>query len=289
MKIPKLFIFAVITCSLLLGSFNVFANEAEVYDFYYEDSYFDYVYGPMNVEIDWINNALHLVTINGPADGGNGDPYFMLRIDELDADVYEWCKVKIKNNSNADYFQFHFQPSTGLTGATNSLFPISKGDEDFKEYVVNMKAINLFASEHSQDTMYPFDLVESQWAGYISAVRLDCMFEAYPGGQIETDSEFDFEYIAFFASEEDANNFDIEAYRASITPVPTKEPTPEPTPSPEVSSPEKEETKAPSPSQSTDDKLPAKVDKKLYFIIGAVFILLVIIVVVLILIKKKKK
>lgn len=256
-------------------------NEPVVYDFYFEDTYYYYVGTATNVEVEWVENHLHLVTLNGPDKGGNGDPFFLLQIDPFDGDLYQWCKIKIRNKSNADFFQFHFDAGSGIKGESNTLVPISKDDEEFKEYVFNMKDRNLATSEWSQDKMYPFTIEESLWTGTIMSIRLDCMFTNFPGGQILTGSEFDLEYIAFFTSEEEAQNF---------TPDRTRTPTPEPTNTPSPTS-AKDSTPTPSKSTSTPSTQDESKDESfpIYYVLIPVAVVVVAMVVVVIMARKKKK
>lgn len=270
---------------LIFSTIGVNAEEAYIYDFYYEDGFYSYAGTATNVVLKWENNAIHMVTLNGPSDGGTGDPFFYLMCDQFDADTYYWAKIRIKNNSNASYFQMHFDTGSGITGESNTLVPISKGDEDYKEYVFNIKERNLATSEYTQTTDYPFTITESVWTGSISNIRLDCMFEAFRGGQIETGSEFDLEYIGFFKSEEEANNFNPDR-SATPTPKPTAAPTPTPTPKPEATATATvKPTATAKPSTSGDDKADFP-----FAILGiALGVVVLVIVVIFIFAKKKKK
>ncbi|NLN03577.1 MAG: hypothetical protein GX166_01970 [Clostridiaceae bacterium] len=281
MKLKTMLGFAIILV-LILAPTNVRAeNEPIVYDFYFEESFFYYVGTATNVEIEWVDNHLHLVTLNGPDQGGNGDPYFGLLIDPFDGDLYQWCKIKIKNNSNAEFFQFHFDAGSGIRGESNTLVPISKDDEEFKEYVFNMKDRNLATAEWSQDKRYPFTLEESLWTGTIRSIRLDCMFTDFPGGQILTGSEFDLEYIAFFTSEEEALNF---------TPDRTRTPTPEPTKTPDPTkattpTPTKTSTSTSTPAEQKDEKSESF---PIYYVVIPIAVIVVAAIVVILLKRKKK-
>ncbi len=255
------------------------AEDSFIYDFYNEDAFDLYVGTSNDVEISWADNALHMDTLNGPADGGVGDTFFLLNCDPIDADTYYWAKIRIKNNSNATFFQFHYDTGSGITANSNTLVQITQGDTEFKEYVFNIKETNLATSEWSQTTIRPFDIDESVWTGTVMSVRLDCMFKDFPGGQIDTGSKFDLEYIGFFKSEADANAFKPDR---SVTPSP--EPTDVPTPKPTQT-----QVKTPvATKKATDAPLVNKNDSPLPIIIVAAIVIAVIAVIIILVIKKKK-
>lgn len=124
---------------MILTTIGVNAQDSIIYDFYYEDSYSKYVGTASNVELEWVNNALHMVTLNGPSDGGFGDPFFFLMNDEIDADTYYWAKIRIKNNSNASYFQMHFDAGFGLYAESNTLVPYPKMIRNLKSMFLILK------------------------------------------------------------------------------------------------------------------------------------------------------
>ena len=52
----------------------------------------------------WEDNHLHLVTLNGPDEGGNGDPYFMLLIDPfLDYDLISGANLRFKTTATLSF------------------------------------------------------------------------------------------------------------------------------------------------------------------------------------------
>lgn len=263
------------------------SDKPVVIDFSYEDEFYFYYSTNNGADVDWEDGALHITSTQDLELGEKGDPYATFTTDYLfDCDEYVWMKIKLKNLSEAPFFEMHYSntsyPSIAASSCTH--FSITTQDTEYKEYIVNIPEANL-ASMHVNELEDDYD--ESTWEGEIINLRLDFMWIAEPSGQVPYGSEMYVEYVAFFTSEEDANAFDIEAERAARTPEPTKAPTPEPTPSPE----KKETAKA---TQKTDDKV--VVDKKtdnsktgLIIAIIAVALIVIALVVALVIIKKKKK
>lgn len=211
----------------------------------------------MNLLYDLDEGYLHIVSMNGPGDGGVGDPYMILKLDALDADEYPYMKIKLRNHTDITKFQLHFDPAgIGITAAANTLFDISANDEEFKTYVVNLKEANEATFPISAAYSDIGDPEESLWTGEIDHFRLDFLFVDFPGGQVPTDSEMDIEYVAFFDSEESANAFTNEKV---VTPTPEATPTPDVTEAP-TAAPTEEPTAAPTsaptaaPTEAPEEK-----------------------------------
>ncbi|MBE6689450.1 MAG: S-layer homology domain-containing protein [Ruminococcaceae bacterium] len=161
-----------------------------------------------NCVIEYTDDYGIVTSFGGPEEGGKnvGDPYVTLVNQHLDAQKYPWIKFRVRNLSDATQFEMHFaSTATGdkITGSSCTHFPISSKDEDFVEYIFNIKDANLASQginpDESQST--------SVWSGTISQLRFDCMWKAEPSGQMATGSQMYVDYIAFFASEEDAKNY----------------------------------------------------------------------------------
>ena len=69
MKLKTMLCFAIILVFILTPAYVNAEDEPIVYDFYFEESFFYYVGTATNVEIEWEDNHLHLVTLNGPDEG----------------------------------------------------------------------------------------------------------------------------------------------------------------------------------------------------------------------------
>ncbi|MBE6689342.1 MAG: S-layer homology domain-containing protein [Ruminococcaceae bacterium] len=147
---------------------------------------------------------LKIVTVEGPAEGTNGDPFIVVDT-ALDA-KYEWIKLRIKNMSDAKMFEMHFaSDATGGSIAAEACthFPISARDTEYKEYIFNVKEYNLASQNVNADVK----LSESAWSGNISKVRFDSMWIGEPSGQMPKGSEMEIDYIAFFDSKEAAEAY----------------------------------------------------------------------------------
>lgn len=146
-----------------------------------------------------------IVSTQDLTQGDNGDPYFSVTGVNLDA-KYEWIKLRIKNYSDAPVFEFHFASTATndkIVADSCTHFPISTNDEDYKEYIFNVKEYNLA----SQDVNDDVSLTASVWSGTVSTLRFDCMWIAEPSGQVPKGSKMDIDYIAFFDSKEAAEAY----------------------------------------------------------------------------------
>ncbi|MBE6687898.1 MAG: hypothetical protein E7588_01320 [Ruminococcaceae bacterium] len=156
----------------------------------------------------FIYNEDHMVVVskNGPGETekSNGDVYGTSKPEvPFDGDKYQWIKLRIRNRSAAEVFEFHFvSDGTGgkLVADSCTHFPITANDTEFKEYIFNIPECNM----SSQNVNADVKLEKSVWSGKISTLRYDFMWIAEPSGQVPTGSEMDVQYIGFFESEEAA-------------------------------------------------------------------------------------
>lgn len=255
-----------------------------------------------NLVWDTDEGYLHIVSTNGPDEGGNGDPNMIFNFDQygyLDADTYHYMKIKLRNHSEVTRFQLHFSTTTrGLEAATSTLFDLSTNDTDFVTYVIDVAKANEDSLPISKEYTPSITDEESLWTGDVNTIRLDFLFDAYPGGQVPTGSEMDIEYVAFFASEEDAN-----AWELGTKPDPTEPPAttePEATETPEVTETPDNATEAPATSANTSvptasaatatgstDESSGGISTPVIIAIAAAAVV-VIAVVVIVIVKKKK-
>ncbi|MBQ9922864.1 MAG: S-layer homology domain-containing protein [Clostridia bacterium] len=174
---------------------------------------FGYAISKATVDIDYVNGYAIVTSTDGPEDGGNGDCNLSEKVN-FDADTYPWIKMRIRNLSDAEVFEMHFA-CTGtnqkITAESCTHFPISARDEDFKEYVFNVKDYNVKSMQ-----VNGFDLKESVWDGNVSIVRYDCMWLAEPSGQMPTGSQMYIDYIAFLSDEETAKAYQPEVVEHTV-------------------------------------------------------------------------
>ncbi|MBE6687859.1 MAG: S-layer homology domain-containing protein [Ruminococcaceae bacterium] len=165
---------------------------------------FGYTTSNAYVDIDYVNGYAVITSLNGPEDGGNGDCNVTAKVD-FSADNYPWIKMRIRNLSAANVFEFHFATeATGkkITADSCTHFPITAYDTEFKEYVFNVKDYNLksMAVNNIENT-------ESVWKGKANLLRFDCMWLAEPSGQMPTGSQMYIDYIAFLPTKEAAEEY----------------------------------------------------------------------------------
>lgn len=198
---------------------SVAAEPTKLIDFYWEELYYEY--GPAGENeciVNWKDNALYF-TAN--TEGSElGDPYFTVSNSSgFEADENPWMVIKLKNLSDIGTFEMHYATSLHtMGGATVLHFDITAQDTDYKTYVVNIPQANL-------DTAYPLngpdgiaqqagstdtpieELTDSTWEGTVSDIRLDCLYKEGKSGMVPDGAEMYIEYLAFFATEEDANAY----------------------------------------------------------------------------------
>lgn len=254
-----------------------------VIDFYYEDDFYDYYSTFNGCDVTWDNNAVHMISTEDPELGENGDPFVVFKLDYMfSCDDYPWMRIKLKNESVAPVFEMHFSTtSTSIVAGTCTHVDISTEDEEFKEYIFSVPERNI-ASMHINE----LDHEETFWTGEINELRLDGMWVAEPSGQVPYGSEMYIEYVAFFPTEEAANNFDIETFRAARTPRPTATPKPDPTATPERT----ETKKTEAPKQTETNKNDTDGGNNSALIITAVVGVIVVVAVAaaIIIIRKKR-
>lgn len=166
---------------------------------------------------DYSEDGVTVISKNGPGSSENakGDVYAHVSLDTpFDGDKYQWIKIRIRNRSDAEVFEFHFASTAtddSVTAATCTHFPISAKDSEYKEYIFNIQEYNMASQNVNEDVK----LEKSVWSGDISIVRFDFMWVAEPSGQVPTGSEMDVQYIGFFDSKEAAEAHEFVADSAS--------------------------------------------------------------------------
>ena len=125
----------------------------------------------------------------------------------LDADVYKWMKIRVKNESAAPFFEFHFSsPSKGFNVETSVNLDITP-NSDYTEYVFNVpEQSEKYYPKRPADVTDPNNWPD-HWQGMINAFRLDFMYYDESGGHARTGDKMYVEYIAFFETKEAAESF----------------------------------------------------------------------------------
>ena len=135
---------------------------------------------------------------------------------EVDADVYQWMKIGVKNQSAAPCFEFHFDaPSKGYNVETSVNLDINP-NSDYTAYVYNVteqckKYYPKRAADVGDPNVYP-----DHWHGVLNGFRLDFMYYEESGGHAKTGDKIYVEYIAFFDSEQAANDYVFTPARTAV-------------------------------------------------------------------------
>jgi len=133
----------------------------------------------------------------------------------LDADVYQWMKLGVRNPSNAPGFEVHFSsPTKGYNVETSITFDI-KPNSDYTSYIYNItEQCKKYYPKRAGDVGDP-DVYPDHWHGHINQFRLDFMYYEESGGHARTGDKIYVEYIAFFDSEQAAKDFVFKPARGS--------------------------------------------------------------------------
>ena len=125
----------------------------------------------------------------------------------VNADTHQWIALGIKNPSNAPGFEIHFEsPSKGYHVESSVTFDINP-NSDYTKYVFNVTdQCKKYYPKRPADVEDP-DVYPDHWHGDITALRLDFMYYEESGGHAKTGDTIYVEYIAFFDSEQAANDF----------------------------------------------------------------------------------
>ena len=238
-KLLSLAIIAVMLCGAL--SFGVSAANPIIIDF----SKYDYVedilgsatggQGEFEIKADGARIILFAECIDGydPADdpdgtGTKGDLYATINDFEdlqVDASVYQWLKMSVKNESAAPHFEFHFSaPSRGYHVETSVTLDINP-NSDYTSYIFNVPEMSKkYYPKRAADVDDP-DNWPDHWQGVLNGFRLDFMYYEESGGRAKTDDKIYIEYIGFFDSEQAAKDF---VFAPAKTAVPAAEEAPPP-------------------------------------------------------------
>ena len=225
----KKLVIALVAIALVLPLFAVNSlavTDAVVYRFDSQDAYDDWEMfnysSSHDCEYSYEDGALKMVSLNGPEEGDDkvGDPYIMMSAEDengkyFSADDYKWCKIRIKNTSEAIAFEMHFATDSQRLDACCCVHTdITPGSSEYVDYVFYVPDANVatFPLNDLQDTY-----TESVWAGTVQSLRLDIMWKAEKSGQMPTGSTAYLKWIAFFSSEEDAKAYDGEKVAAATT------------------------------------------------------------------------
>ena len=225
----------------LIPSFTAFAAEpGYVYDFYYESD-FDSIYtvtGTNECSVSWEDHALKIVAENLSE---IGDPNFYINSiadEDIDGEDYPYVAFCLKNLTDATEYEGHFGTSTHpISGSTVFHFDVDPNMTEFKTFIFNMpvqnqKYVNIIngpdgvsASEGaSGNVVAEMEEGETFWEGTISSFRFDGMYRGGRSGLAEEGDTLLISWVGFFATEEDAKNYQGPDHSVERTPEPTADP-----------------------------------------------------------------
>jgi hypothetical protein len=161
----------------------------------------------------------------------NSDPYVGIAVNVDDVAKIQWAKIRVKNPSPATAVEF-FAKTDGsghsLAGPECTHVDIVPNDNTWRTYICYLPNANLYtANTYKADT----SIDAWNWQGTCSGIRFDAMWRngddgADAGGSMTEGDYIKVDYVAFFASKDDAINFRPEMDSA-ITPIQFEEgPTP---------------------------------------------------------------
>ncbi len=296
--------FVMLAALILMVSMNlsVFAAEAPIVVDFSEDPD---AFGGTNADGDWdyVNDSGKRVLYEeclispDPADPNDthGDVYGTVKFDPpIDAEVYKWLKISLKNVSPYTAFEFHYGGDKhGIVAEACTHFTISADDKDYKTYVINIPEATV--ATYPVHPKISSDL-PAFWEGNISDFRIDFAYDKEPGGRVAEGTKMYIEYIAFFDSKEAADAWTFKPARGAVEkvtkapdtqapakPAETKAPANETANSSVTTVPDNAETTAPSVDTATKD------NTGLIIGIAAVGVVVIIVIIIVVLSKKKNE
>lgn len=192
---------------LLVSVFSMTAYAAEpniLWDFGEGSDIEDFMGSPTT--LDWYAEGdYHVFTASG------NDPNVPINISADDVSQVVWAKARVKNPSPATAIElFGATNGRSLTGSECTHIDIQSNSNEWLTYIIyipdeNVKTVNAY-----KDPQYA--ITEPYWEGTVEFIRLDPMWQegddgSDAGGNMASGDQIYIDYIAFFATEEDAKAF----------------------------------------------------------------------------------
>jgi len=147
----------------------------------------------------------------------------------------KWVKVRVWNESEATAIELFANTGAALNGKEVGHVKIEAKKAEWQEVIVNIHDSNVQTVQDYKDPQYWID--ETFWTGTVGWFRLDPMWQEIQnpgstdfGGMMPKDSSIKIDYIAFFATEEDAK-----AYNPAAAETPAEPEVSAPTETPDAS------------------------------------------------------
>ena len=205
----KIFGILLLTC-LLVSAFSMSVSAAEpnlLWDFG-EGSDIEEFMGGAN-SLEWAAEGdYHVFTTGG------GDPYVPMNTPVDDVSQIVWAKARVKNPGPAQAIElFGATNGRGLAGPECTHIDLQQ-DNEWHTYIIYIPTENVRTVNAYKDPVHA--ITEPYWEGSVEFIRLDAMWQegddgADSGGSMNDGDQIMIDYIAFFASEEDAKAFREEA------------------------------------------------------------------------------
>lgn len=139
------------------------------------------------------------------------DPYVSMDYGADDYAQVRYAKIRVYNYSDATAVEiFGSTSGRGLTGSECTHFPIQPNYDGWQTVIIDITVENPITVNAYKDPQYAID--ECYWAGEVNWIRLDPMWQEGDdgndsGGSMSSGDTIWIDYVAFFASEEDAKAF----------------------------------------------------------------------------------
>ncbi len=146
----------------------------------------------------------HIFTANG------GDPYVSIDMSADDVSQIVWVKARVLNKSYASAIElFGATDGRSLAGPECTHINITPNKNEWETVITYIPDANV-ETVNKYKAVAP--LTETYWQGPVNWIRLDPMWSENPdgldtGGDMAPDEEIYIDYIAFFATEEEAKAY----------------------------------------------------------------------------------
>ena len=202
----KLIGILLLTCLLAAAfSVNTFAAAEPnlLWDFGADSDIGDYMGAPASLSFEAVDDH-YVFTAEG------GDPYVPVNIPVDDVSKIVWAKARVKNPGPAQAIElFGATNGRGLAGPECTHIDIQQ-DNEWHTYIIYIPTENVRTVNAYKDPQHA--ITEPYWEGTVEFIRLDAMWQegddgADSGGSMNAGDQIMIDYIAFFATEEDAKAF----------------------------------------------------------------------------------
>lgn len=206
-KMKKIIGLTTILCmiiALMSVSVSAAAEPNLLWDFGVDSDIEDYLGAPNSLTYEAVDDYF-IFTATG------NDPYIPVNISVDDVSKVLWAKARVKNPGPATAIElFGATNGRSLAGPECTHIDIAANSDEWLTYIIyipdeNVKTVNAYKAEEHHIT-------EPYWEGTVEFIRLDAMWQegddgSDSGGSMANGDQIYIDYIAFFATEADAQAF----------------------------------------------------------------------------------